>query len=201
MNTFKTIVALAGLSLLYGCAAIPESHKLAYEPQPDVAPIEGASEVGLNVVITDNREEKSRISHKKYSYGGFRMASISSEEPIEDVIESSIEQELLARGFSIDSGTSLTIQVDIINLYSNLHLIDTFFTGKAVADSKLSIEVVSENKEVLYKRAISVNPEHKGIMYMSAYNLARPIEMAIEETLDILFNDPSFIEALLYNKA
>ena len=68
MNTFKTIVALAGLSLLYGCAAIPESHKLAYEPQPAVAPIEGASEVGLNVVITDNREEKSRISHKKYSY-------------------------------------------------------------------------------------------------------------------------------------
>lgn len=201
MKLYKSIFALAAIAFLHGCAAIPESHKLAYEPQENIAVIEGASQISANIEISDEREETSRISHKKYSLGGFRMGSISSEEPVEDVIQGAIKKELMARGFGIDSGASLTIKGDIINLYSNLHLIDTLFTGKAVADSTMNVTVTSRSNETLYSREISVSPEHKGIMYMSAYNLARPIEMAIEETLDVLFNDPEFIEALLNHKA
>ena len=199
MKCFKIIGLLAGLAFLHGCAAIPESHDLEYEPQADVAALEGASEVSVNVVVTDEREDQRRISHKKYSYGGFAMASIYSEEPVEKELQSAIEQELIARGFEIGSGASLTIQSDIIKLYSNLHLIDTFFTGKTVADSTIQVEVVSETDDVLFSREISVSPEHKGVMYMSSYNLARPIEMAMEETLDELFDDPLFIDALLSN--
>ncbi|SDO40837.1 YajG family lipoprotein [Vreelandella arcis] len=201
MKLLKLLWVFAGLALLHGCAAIPESHKLVYEPQADVAAVEGASEVAVSVVVADEREDQSRISHKKYSYGGFAMASIYSEVPVEEEMQAAIEQELVSRGFGIDSSAPVTVHGDIIKLYSNLHLIDTFFTGKTVADSTFQVEVVSDNNEVLFSREISVNPEHKGVMYMSSYNLARPIEMAIEETLDELFNDPLFIEALLNKKS
>jgi len=197
MKLLKILGVFAGLALLHGCAAIPESHKLTYEPQADVAAVQGASAVAVNVVVADEREDQRRISHKKYSYGGFAMASIYSEVPVEEEMQAAIEQELVARGFEIDSYAPLSIQGDIIKLYSNLHLIDTLFTGKTVADSTFQVDVVSENNDVLYSREISVNPEHKGVMYMSSYNLARPIELAMEETLDELFNDPLFIEALL----
>ena len=184
------------MALLHGCAAIPESHKLTYEPQADVAAVDGASEVAVNVVVADEREDQRRISHKRHGWG-FPMASIHSEEPVEEAVKAAIEQELLARGFGLDGDASVIIQGDIIELYSNVHLIDTFFTGKTVGKSTIQIEVVSEADEVRFSREISVAPEHKGVVYQSASNLARPIEMAMEETLDELFNDPLFIEALL----
>lgn len=199
MKLLKILGVFAGLALLHGCAAIPESHKLTYEPQADVAAVEGASEVAVNVVVADEREDQRRISHKRHSWG-FPMASIHSEEPIEDVLKIAIEQELLARGFEIDGDSPVTIQADIVELYSNLHLIDTFLTGKTVGKSTINVEVVSKTNERLFSRDISVQPEHKGVMYQSASNLARPIEMAMEETLDELFNDPLFIEALLNTK-
>ncbi|MBL1266256.1 MAG: hypothetical protein COA87_000530 [Halomonas sp.] len=196
MKLLKILGVLAGLALLHGCAAIPESHKLTYEPQADVAAVDGASEVAVNVVVADEREDQRRISHKRHGWG-FPMASIHSEEPVEEAVKAAIEQELLARGFGLDGDASVIIQGDIIELYSNVHLIDTFFTGKTVGKSTIQIEVVSEADEVRFSREISVAPEHKGVVYQSASNLARPIEMAMEETLDELFNDPLFIEALL----
>lgn len=199
MTIMKIVAGLVTLALLHGCAAIPESHKLVYEPQADVTAVEGAAKVAVNVVVADEREDQRRISHKRHAWG-FPMASIYSEVPVEEEMQAAIEQELVARGFLVNSGAPLTIQGDIIKLYSNLHLIDTLFTGKTVADSTFQVEVVSETNEVLFSREISVNPEHKGVMYMSSYNHARPIEMAMEETLDELFNDPLFIEALLNTK-
>lgn len=196
MKLLKLLGVFAGLALLHGCAAIPESHKLTYEPQADVAAVEGASEVAVNVVVADEREGQRRISHKRHGWG-FPMASIHSEEPVEDVLKIAIEQELLARGFEIDGNSPVTIQGDIVELYSNLHLFDTLLTGKTVGKSTISVDVVLEANERLFSREISVQPEHTGLVYQSASNLARPIELAMEETLDELFNDPLFIEALL----
>lgn len=196
MKLLKILGVFAGLALLHGCAAIPESHKLTYEPQANVVAVEGASEVAVNVVVDDEREDQRRISHKRHGWG-FPMASIHSEEPVEDVLKAAIERELLARGFEIDRDSPVIIQSDILELYSNLHLIDTLFTGKTVGKSTIKVEVMSEANERLFSREISVQPEHKGVMYQSASNLAMPIEMAMELTLDELFNDPLFIEALL----
>ncbi|UXZ53196.1 YajG family lipoprotein [Halomonas sp. 7T] len=196
MKLLKLLGVFAALALLHGCAAIPESHKLTYEPQVDVAAVDGASEVSVNVVVADGREDQRRISHKRHGWG-FPMASIHSEEPVENVLKAAIEQELLARGFEIDGDSPVIIQGDILELYSNLHLIDTLLTGKTVGKSTIQVDVMSVANERLFSRDISVKPEHKGVMYQSASNLARPIEMAIEETLDELFNDPLFIEALL----
>ncbi|AVI62726.1 YajG family lipoprotein [Halomonas sp. GFAJ-1] len=194
MKLLKTLGVLAGLALLHGCAAVPESHMLAYEPQPGVTPVEGASQVVVNVVVQDVREDQRRISNKRHNFG-FGMASIYSEEPVEEAVHAAIEQELLTRGFVVESDAPLTIKGEILELYSNLNF--GLFSGKAVADSTMQVEVVSEVDEVLFSKEISVNPEHTGLQYQSASNLARPIEMAIEETLDELFNDPLFIEALL----
>ncbi|WP_404376641.1 hypothetical protein [Vreelandella aquamarina] len=55
------------------------------------------------------------------------MASIHSEQPVEDFLKAAIEQELLARGFDVGGDSPVIIQGDILELYSNLHLIDTFF--------------------------------------------------------------------------
>lgn len=194
MKCLKIIGLLAGLALLHGCAAIPEAHELAYEPQPDVSAVEGASEVTVNVVVDDAREDQRRISNKRHNFG-FGMASIYSEEPLEVSVQAAIEQELLARGFVLESDAPLTIKGDILELYSNLHF--GWFSGKAVADSTVQVEVVSEVDEVLFSKEISVSPEHTGLQYQSASNLARPVELAIEETLDELFDDPLFMEALL----
>ncbi|WP_087721077.1 YajG family lipoprotein [Salinicola salarius] len=197
MKAFRILVLVAGLALLHGCGAIPETEKLVYEPQTDVAPIQGADGVTVNVDVVDDREDKSRISSKKYSYGGFEMASIHSEEPVENVVQSAIEQELQARGFVVDADAPLTIHGDIEKLYSELHLIDTFWTGKAVGDSQIDFVIGSKDGETLFSRVISVQPEYKGLMYQSGENLARPVELAIEETMDQLFADPAFIDALL----
>lgn len=194
MKLLKTLGGLVGLALLHGCAAVPESHKLAYEPQPGVTPVEGASQVVVNVVVQDVREDQRRISNKRHNFG-FGMASIYSEEPVEEAVHAAIEQELLTRGFVVEIDAPLTIKGDILELYSNLNF--GLFSGKAVADSTMQVEVVSEVDKVLFSKEISVNPEHTGLQYQSASNLARPIEMAIEETLDELFNDPLFLEALL----
>lgn len=194
MKRLKIIWLLVGLALLHGCAAIPESHKLGYEPQTDVTPIEGASQVAVSVVVNDEREDQRRISNKRHNWG-FGMASIHSEEPVEEAVQAAIEQELLARGFVVESSAPLTIKGDILELYSNLHF--GWFSGKAVAESTFHVKVVSEANEVLFSKEILATPEHAGLQYQSASNLARPIELAIEETLDELFSDPLFMGALL----
>lgn len=194
MKLLKTLGLLAGLALLHGCAAIPESHKLSYEPQTEVPIVAGAPEFSVNVVVNDEREDKSRISHKRHGWG-FPMASIYSEVPVEEEMQAAIEQELKARGFIIDSSAPLTVQGDIIKLYSSLHF--GWFSGKSVAESAFQVEVVSEANEVLFSKEIVATPEHTGLQYQSASNLARPIELAMEKTLDELFDDSLFIEALL----
>lgn len=194
---FKAYLVLGVVTLFTGCAAVPETQSLVYEPQEGTTLLPGASDAIVNVAIQDAREDKRRISNKRHNWG-FDMASIYSEEPVEDVVKLAIENELEARGFKLgNTASTVSVNGSIIDLYSNLHMYSGFWSGKTVADSTVQIEIVSNTGESLYLREISVNPEHTGVLYQSSYNLARPVEMAIEETLDVLFEDQAFINALL----
>lgn len=194
---FKAYLALGVATLFAGCAAVPETQSLVYEPQEGTTLLPGASDAVVNVAIQDVREDKRRISNKRHNWG-FDMASVYSEEPVEDVVKLAIENELEARGFKLGGAAStVSVNGNIVELYSNLHMYSGFWSGKTVADSTIQIEILSKAGESIYLREISVNPEHTGVLYQSSYNLARPVEMAIEETLDVLFEDQTFINALL----
>jgi len=189
---FACCVAVASLS---GCALTTEQVELNYTQQAGVSRIAGAETVSVNVQVTDQRLDKSKISSKKNGYG-MEMAPITAAEDVAVTVRKAIEKELQARGFKPGSDAALVrIAADITRFYND-HKIG-FFAGDAVADLNLSVIVKSNSGALLYSKQIIAQGMEKNTQLASGNNAKIALERALENGMKTLFEDRSFVSALL----
>lgn len=189
---FASCIALASLS---GCALTTEQIQLNYTQQAGVAKIAGADAVSVNVQVTDQRLDKSKVSSKKNGYG-MEMAPITAAEDVAVTIRKAIEKELQARGFQMGSEAALvTIAADVTRFYNDHKT--GFFSGDAVADLNMSVAVKSKSGEQLFTKQIVAQGKEANTQLASGNNARIALERALENGMKTLFEDKAFLAALL----
>jgi len=193
---FACCMAAAGLS---GCALTTEQVELNYTQQAGVSKVAGADTVSVNVQVTDQRLDKSKISSKKNGYG-MEMAPITATEDVAVTVRKAIEKELQARGFQPGSDAALVrIAADITRFYNDHKM--GFFAGDAVADLNLSVIVKSKSDTLLYSKQIIAQGMEKNTQLASGNNAKIALERALENGMKTLFEDRAFVSALLASTA
>lgn len=146
------IACCAAMASLSGCALTTEQVEIGYTQQAGVSKIASAENVAVNVQVTDQRLDRSKVSSKKNGYG-MEMAPITTAEDVAVTVRKAIEKELQARGFQLGSDAALVnIAADITHFYNDHKT--GFFAGDAVADLNLSVSVKSKNGALLYSKQI-----------------------------------------------
>ena len=185
-------VAVASLS---GCALTTEQIELNYTQQVGVAKVAGAENVSVNVQVTDQRLDKSKVSSKKNGFG-MEMAPITAAEDVAVTVRKAIENELQARGFQLGSDAALVkVAADVTRFYNDHKM--GFFAGDAVADLNLSVTVKSQNGALLFSKQIIAQGMEKNTQLATGNNARLALDRALENGMKMLFEDPAFVAALL----
>jgi len=188
---FACCVAVASLS---GCALTTEQVELNYTQQAGVSRIAGADAVSVNVQVTDQRLDKSKVSSKKNGYG-MEMAPITAAEDVAVTVRKAIEKELQARGFQLGSDAALVrIAADLTRFYNDHKM--GFFAGDAVADLNMSVIVKSNSGVLLFSKQIIAQGMEKNTQLASGNNARIALERALESGMKTLFDDQAFLSAL-----
>ncbi|HEY9146556.1 MAG TPA: YajG family lipoprotein, partial [Thiobacillus sp.] len=189
---FAGCVAVASLS---GCALTTEQIELNYTQQAGVAKVAGAENVSVNVQVADQRLDKSKVSSKKNGFG-MEMAPITAAEDVAVTVRKAIEKELQARGFQLGSDAALVkVAADITRFYNDHKM--GFFAGDAVADLNLSVTVKSKNGALLYAKQIIAQGKEANTQLATGNNAKLALDRALENGMKMLFEDPTFLSALL----
>ncbi len=193
-NKILLAVCLAAASLS-GCALTTEQIAIGYTQQQGVNKIRGADKVSVNVVVVDQRSDKSKVGSKKNGYG-MEMAPIVVSEDVATTIRNAIEQELIARGFQLDKNMALVKIAADVTRYYNDHKMG-FFSGDAIADLHLSVTVVSKSGSQLYSKPIVAQGTEPNTQLATGNNARLALGRALENGVKILFDDPAFNAALV----
>ncbi|MEQ1558839.1 MAG: YajG family lipoprotein [Methyloglobulus sp.] len=189
------LISCLALSCLSGCALTTEQIELNYNKQSGVSKIAGASNVSVNVQVTDQRPDISKVSSKKNGYG-MEMAAITAAEDVAVTIRKAIEQELQNRGFQLGSDTALVKIVADLTRFYNDHKIG-FFSGDAVADLNMSINVKAKNGDQLYSKQIVAQGIEPDTQLATGNNARIALDKALENGMKILFEDKALLSALI----
>lgn len=194
----KRILAIASclaVVTLSGCALTTDRVDLKYNPQQGVAQIPGANNVSINVLVADQRQDKSKVSSKKNGFG-MELAPIVASEDVAATVRKAIEQELRARGFQLGSDSALVqIAADLTRFYNDHKM--GFFAGDAVADLNMSVTVKSKKGDLLYTRQIIAQGIEPNTQLMSGENARLALNRALENGMKSLFDDQAFLAALV----
>lgn len=189
-------IALAALS---GCALTTDHVQLSYSQQQGIAQIPGANNVTVNVQVNDHRQDKSKVSSKKNGYG-MEMAPILASEDVAITVRRAIEQELRSRGFQLSADAALVqIAADLTRFYND-HKIG-FFAGDAVADLNMSVIVKSKKGELIFSKQIAAQGVEPNTQLASGENARLALNRALENGMKTLFEDQSFLSALVASSA
>jgi uncharacterized lipoprotein len=200
MNTHSsTVGVLLAIALLSGCALTTDRIEIQYTQQQGVAQIPDASTVTVAVEVVDQRQDKSKVSSKKNGFG-MELAPIVATEEVSITVRRAIEKELQARGFQLASQADVVqVAADLTRFYND-HKVG-FFAGDAVADLNLSVTVRSKTAGIVYSRQIAAQGVEPNTQLMSGENARLALNRALENGIKILFEDRSFISALLAAKS
>jgi uncharacterized lipoprotein len=196
MNTRSfAIGALLLVVLLQGCALTTDRIELQYTQQQGVAQIADARAVSVAVEVVDQRQDRSKVSSKKNGFG-MEMAPIVTTEEVSITVRRAIEKELQARGFQLAAqAEAVQVAADLTRFYND-HKVG-FFAGDAVADLNLSVNVRSKAGGTVYSRQIVAQGVEPNTQLMSGENARLALNRALENGIRALFEDQSFISALL----
>lgn len=189
---FVCCVVIASLS---GCALTTEQIELNYTQQAGVSKVAGADTVSVNVQVSDQRLDKSKVSSKKNGFGA-EMAPITAAEEVAVTVRKAIEKELQARGFHLGSDAALiTISADVTRFYNDHKM--GFFAGDAVADLDMSVMVKSRSGQQLFSKQIVAQGKEANTQLATGNNAKLALERALQNGMKMLFDDPAFVAALL----
>lgn len=196
MNT-RTLAVLycAAMTCLGGCAFTKEEIELTYNQPAGVSHVAGASQVAVNVQVTDQRPDKSKVSSKKNGYG-MELAAITATEDVAVTIRKAIEQELQARGFQLGSDAAQVKITSEVTRFYNDHK-PGFFSGDAVADLIMGVSVNGQHGKQLYSRQIVAQGIEPNTQLATGNNARKALDRALENGMKMLFEDKDFLSALV----
>jgi len=188
----RWVAASMAMLALSACALTEDVVKLEYRPSNAPA-LDGAAGIPLQVAVSDHRAgNRDRVSVKKNGYG-MEMAGIRSDQPITDLIRTAIEQELRSRGFAIDKGALVDVQ--ITRLWNDFK--NGFLSGDAVADVAFTVKVSSASGAVVFSRSIVAQGQENNIQLAGGDNAKLALDRGIQSAIGMLLADREFLAALL----
>lgn len=190
------VLLISSLFCLNGCALTSERVSINYKPISSSKTIKGADKVTVELQITDNRDDKTRISCKKNAFGN-ELAPIRTTESVARTIANAIKNELKARGFKYGNNPNVLIKGDLIRFYNNFQ--PGFFSCDAFADFYIRISVYSKTGAKIYTKQIIAHGNLKNIQLMTGENAKEALDNALQDGISQLFNDQSFIDSLVNN--
>ncbi|HMS82527.1 MAG TPA: YajG family lipoprotein [Nitrospira sp.] len=196
MNTrTHAVLYCAVMTCLAGCGFIAEQIKLEYNQPAGVSQIAGANNVSVNVQVSDQRPDKSKVSSKKDMYG-IELAAITAEEDIAITIRKAIEQELQARGFQLGSETAqVKIAAEVTRFYNDHKT--GLLSGDAVADLIMAVTVNRQHGKQLYSRQIVAQGIESNTQLATGNNAKLALSKALENGMKMIFEDKDFLSALV----
>ena len=191
----RALLYCVAMTHLAGCAFTTEQIELHYNQPAAVSQIAGASHVAVNVQVTDQRPDKSKVSSKKNGYG-MELAAITAAEDVAITIRKAIEQELQARGFQLGADTAhVTIMTELTRFYNDHK--PGFFSGDAVADLIMGVTVKGQKGTPLYSRQIVAQGIEPNTQLATGNNARLALGRALENGMRMLFEDKEFLSALV----
>lgn len=189
------IAAVVAVALsLSACALTEDEITLAYIPPPGAATAAaGAEAVTVAVSAVDERMQyQDRVSSKKNGYGMEMAAIRSTNSPIE-LLKSALEQEIATHGFKVGGGGA-SVTAKVLRFYNDYKT--GMFSGDAVADISLNLEVKDTAGAVVYSRALQSQGALKNIQLANGSNAKTALEMALTNAVAQLRADAAFFNAL-----
>jgi uncharacterized lipoprotein YajG len=187
-----TSLTLLAVILLSGCTTyVP----LTYTPQAGVKPVAGAGAVAVSVVVNDARTEKDRIG--AVSSGSTETSSILTTNDVPAFVKSVIETELADRGFSLGGSK--------VQVVAELSVFDSYFSveggiisgGYASGHVTMDVQVKRADGSKVYEKHVAGECSASDVSYSGANKTRYGLDMALQDAMTKLFEDGSFVEALL----
>lgn len=194
MRLGTTIASMLVIGALHGCAFTTETIDVSYAPESGVSRIEGADAVSVAVDVADNRPDKSKVSSKKNGYG-METAPILANEEVAATVRRALTQEINARGFKSGKSPADVKISAVVNQFYNDHKLG-FFSGDAVADFGMSVEVLGSSGKAIFSRTIVSQGIEPSTQLATGNNAKLALDRALASGIKKLFDDPSFIAAL-----
>ncbi|WP_449432320.1 YajG family lipoprotein [Pseudomonas putida] len=194
MRLGTAIASMLVIGALHGCAFTTETIDIGYAPQPGVGKIQGAENVSVTVDVADSRPDKNKVSSKKNGYG-METAPILANEEVAATVRRALTQEINARGFKSGNSPADVKVSAVVNRFYNDHKLG-FFSGDAMADFGMSVEVRRASGETVFSRTIVSQGTEPNTQLATGNNAKLALDRALASGIKTLFDDPSFLSAL-----
>lgn len=174
--------------LIDGCVVRLRQVAINYQPEPNIVPIAGASEVPVKLEVVDARVLRDRIGQVDV-LGPAAVVAVN--DPVL-VLKQAFEDELTHRGFKLsDSGNEIVVQLN--SIYCN------FYTPPephgALASVAITVRIRKSNGPVIYYNLLTGEADDPKVLDKA--NAGPTLDKALQNCLARLFADPSFLNALL----
>ena len=196
MKMKKLLLTLTPLFLFTGCALTKSHVSLEYKSPMEASTIPEAENVHTALHVTDSRNDKKVVGHKKNGYG-MQMASIHSKEDVATFLQNSITLELEKRGFQVNQTNlpHLHIDIELLKFYNDYKI--GYFTADANSEVIFTIKVTDKENKIAYSRNINAQGTEGYNLLMGGKNAKLSLEDAVQSALKELFEDKAFLTALL----
>ena len=183
-------IFLVMVFLASGCALTKDYVVLSYDPQTNVEKMKRADGVSVKVEISDVRTIRDKVSSKKNSYG-MEMAPIIAQNDVGDLLKKAIEAEFKNRGFELADG-SVQVFAELNKYYNDFKT--GFWSGKAVAEVVMNVQVKKPDKSILYSKLIT-GENSLTVQLASGKNAKLALDAALKDAISKLFADAAFMDS------
>ena len=190
----RWLLRLVPLLLASGCAFTSEVIRIEPVGSKGLPAVSGAESVTLRLGVADLRSERKQVIARKINGYGMQMATISSEDPIADVLGRAVTAELQARGYRVTNDGEVSLLLELI-VFS--HEFRTgFWTGKSEANVTFLATVRDRTGKELFREVIFGPFEHT-IALAGGENVKKAYEGALSIAAEKLVSSESFQRAVL----
>jgi uncharacterized lipoprotein YajG len=144
------------------------------------------------VVVDDQRTVRDRVGVKKNGYG-MEMAPIRSANDVPELVRHAIATALEERGYRVgDAGRE--VHVELIKFLNDFKV--GFWTGTAAGELIMNVQV-RRGGQVAFSKTIVGQGLNSGEVIMGGSGAKTALELALQDGVSKLVNDPAFTHALL----
>jgi len=183
---------ISGGVQISGCALTTEYVTLSYRPQANVAKIERADSVTVQVRVDDVRSRRDRVSSKKNGYG-MEMAPFIAKTDVVQLVKEALESELRDRGFTLGPAAA-TVSVELHKFYTEVQI--GFWSGTALGEVEMNVQVLKSDGSILLSKFVAGQGSVPGLQVMSDEDVQKSLEAALDDAMSKLMQDPAFVNAL-----
>jgi len=152
MKTFYKLTALAALAaLLPGCALTPAQLEVKPHAATQVAgPLNDVGPVNFSATqLEDARSDKARIGWKKNGFGQ-NTADITTSQPVDQIVESTIDKAIVDSGHSVAGDGAIQIVGTVDRFWFDMDV--NFWTVTFIGEVACTLDFVdAQTKQSIYK--------------------------------------------------